>query len=342
MVKLNIVTATVNRRRAPAPPVGVVASITAGFETVNAQFGLVLLPLALDLLLWLGPRLSLKPLMLQALALWTEALTQSGEDTRQTTELLRQMFTTAGDQFNLFSRLSTAPLGLPSLLATLPATSTPLGPPIIWPISNIFVCLLLFGVLLLVGLWGGALYFGSIAQQVRDARLNVEALLRQVWPDWLRLSVLAVLLGIVLFALGGPVLVVSWFLELINPLLGGVVTILGATLILWVVLFGGFAPHGLVLQRVGFFQALVDSLRLVQMNLPQTAGLFATIMLLNVGLGFVWSAPPASSWWLLVGIVGHAVVSTALVAATFVFYKDRYRWWKETQQALQSYRRIVG
>src|SRR5687767_3137530 len=45
---------------APAPPVGVIESISRGFETVAGHLALMLLPVLLDLFLWVGPRISLQ------------------------------------------------------------------------------------------------------------------------------------------------------------------------------------------------------------------------------------------------------------------------------------------
>ena len=39
------------------PPPGVVGSLRAGFDAVASNLTVALIPLALDLLLWLGPRL---------------------------------------------------------------------------------------------------------------------------------------------------------------------------------------------------------------------------------------------------------------------------------------------
>jgi hypothetical protein len=74
----------------------------------------------------------------------------------------------------------------------------------------------------------------------------------------------------------------------------------------------------------------------VQINLPPAAGLFMLIVLINIGLALVWNVPADDSWLLLLGLAGHALISTALVAATFVFYQDRLRWWIEMRQALQA------
>src|SRR5690606_4894026 len=50
-----------NNVDAPTPPVGVIESLTLGFETVASRLVLVLLPILLDLVLWVGPRISFGP-----------------------------------------------------------------------------------------------------------------------------------------------------------------------------------------------------------------------------------------------------------------------------------------
>jgi hypothetical protein len=44
------------------------------------------------------------------------------------------------------------------------------------------------------------------------------------------------------------------------------------------------------------------------------------------GLNILWSVPPDDSWMLLVGIAGHAFVTTALLAASFIYYRDMNAW----------------
>jgi hypothetical protein len=161
-------------------------------------------------------------------------------------------------------------------------------------------------------------------------------LAQQVWGDWARLTAFgAVGLAIVLL-LGTPVLVVTGVLSLFSPLVGLVVWVLGSTVILWALFYTAFTLHSMLLHRRGLFGALWDSLRLVQFNLPHAAGLFVAVVLLNVGLGFLWNLPKDNSWYLLLGVAVHALISTALVSATFVFYQDRFRWWTEIRRTLQA------
>ncbi len=324
--------------KTPVPPQGIVASLVTGFEAINARLELILLPLGLDLFLWFGPHLSIGPLVPQVEAAMNSLVVAAGTDpaTQRNFQIIRTALEGYGATFNVFSFLSTAPLGLPSLLAGRGPIVTPLGSPSLWGVNSAPLYLLLWGVFVLAGLLLGALYLGSVAQQVRDKRLRWGVLLRQVWGDWARLTALAVLGAGAILVLGLPVLLLTGLLSLINPILGGLVWVIGLMVILWVLFYAGFALHGILLQRRGLLLALWDSARLVQINLPYAAGLFVVVVVINLGLGLVWNIPHDDSWLLLLGVGGHALISTALVAATFVFYQDRYRWWIEMRQTLMA------
>jgi hypothetical protein len=322
--------------KTPAPPQGIIASLVTGFEAINARLELILLPLALDLFLWLGPHLSVGPLVPQVEAAMNSLVAAAGNDaaTQSNFQIIRTALEDFGANFNVFSFLSTAPLGLPSLLASRGPVRTPAGSPVVWNVNSMPLYLLLWGVFVLLGLLLGAFYFDIIAQQVRDKRLRWGMLLRQVWGDWARLTALSVIALVAIIVLGLPILLLTALLSIISPVLGGLVWVGGLMVILWVLFYGGFALHGMLLQRRSLPHALWDSARLVQINLPYAAGLFVVVVVINLGLALVWNIPSDDSWLLVLGLAGHALISTALVAATFVFYQDRYRWWVEMRQTL--------
>ena len=66
-----------------ARPPGVIDTLTAGYETINRRLWLLLLPVGLDLLFWLGPKLSIV-----RLAGYLPANTVSPEQPAAMTELL--------------------------------------------------------------------------------------------------------------------------------------------------------------------------------------------------------------------------------------------------------------
>ena len=50
----------------------------------------------------------------------------------------------------------------------------------------------------------------------------------------------------------------------------------------------------------------------------------------------VWSAPKSDSWLALVGFAGHAFITTALLAASFVYYRDMSDWLQTVYERLQQ------
>jgi hypothetical protein len=50
----------------------------------------------------------------------------------------------------------------------------------------------------------------------------------------------------------------------------------------------------------------------------------------------LWRIPPADSWLTLLGIFGNAFVSTALLAASFIYYRDLNVWVDTVFQWVQN------
>ena len=59
----------------------------------------------------------------------------------------------------------------------------------------------------------------------------------------------------------------------------------------------------------------------------RTSSLFVlSVFLLSRGLSYLWRVPENDSWLVLVGIAGHGFISTALLAASFVYYRNMSAW----------------
>jgi hypothetical protein len=323
----------------PKPPLGVLDSLRAGFSVVNKRLELALFPLALDLFLWLGPRLSIKPVtaaLMQALDQFTAYSTDP--QVAQQMSAMRAFFTDLGNQYNLFSVLSTAPLGVPSLMAGRMPDSAPAGVPrTVWPVTSPFFHLDLFILFSLIGLFLGAAYFNCIAQQIRAQRLDVRQLLQQVWGDWVRLAVFAVLALLALALALAPVWVLGLLVAMFLPQIGVLVLLASISVVMWGVFYLGFTVPAMILQRRGLFGGIWDSLRVAQWSLPGTVSLYTALFVISLLLTVVWNLVTPDSWVTLAALAGNALVTTALVSAAFAFYQDRYRWWGEMRAALQAH-----
>ncbi len=305
------------------PPVGVIEALWRGFDIVTRQFWLILPPVALDLFLWLGPQLSPGPILPRLIPQGLPAANAAD---------LRQF----GEQLNLFALLSTAPLGLPSLVR-LRSQVTPAGSAVAAiELTSLRQFAVVIVVLPLLGLWLGSLYLGLIGQVVRDGRPDLRELLRRMWGYWLRAVLFVAIVLTLLAALMVPVLILAALVALFSQTLALLVWLIWVTLAVWVVIYLAFAVHGIILQGQGVLRAMWDSVRMVQWSLYPTLGLFAAILALSVGLGVVWSLPRPDSWLMLAGIGGNAFINTGLVAATFVYYQDRYRRWQAVRSIASS------
>ncbi len=159
--------------------------------------------------------------------------------------------------------------------------------------------------------------------------------MRSLWKS-LNQAVLLSLIWIgLLFLIGLPVLVVLPILTAISSVLGQVALFAGAIILIWLVMPVFFSAHGIFTMQLDALRAILNSLRMVRFTLPNT-GLFLLIfVVINQGLNFLWNTPSINSWWMLVGIAGHAFVSTALLAASFVYYRDINVWLKVVFEQLQ-------
>jgi hypothetical protein len=78
-----------------------------------------------------------------------------------------------------------------------------------------------------------------------------------------------------------------------------------------------------------------EGFRLTRKTVPGTAVLFLIVLVVSQGLDLVWTVPPESSWMAVIGVIGHAFVTTGLLAATFVYYRDVSRWVQRVEQQIK-------
>src|SRR5688572_5534195 len=152
-----------NFKELPPPP-GVIGSLRDGFYAVSSHVWLILLPLLLDLFLWLGPRLGvgelLNPLLGIAFNQMRTTLTSSSDIQRFAT--YQSVFSEAVERFNLLSlvgKLQAFPVGVSSLLAQTMPVETPLGSQNVVQITSLPGSLVLGFLFTVIGWVIGGLYF---------------------------------------------------------------------------------------------------------------------------------------------------------------------------------------
>ena len=314
------------------PPPGVIGSLKAGFDAVAMHITAILLPLALDLLLWFGPRLSVKEYYQAILPRLEQDWKTIGFSAAQVQTAVEGYKTQIGylDGVNLLGLLRTFPIGITSLLSGSAPVATPLGQPQVLqvaPLGNIFGLMLL---LTLVGWLGGAVYFRWVASLVMPQGMIIEpkALLRSVG--------LSLLAAIALIVVGLPVFVIIYILNALSPMIGQFVLIALGFLSLWLIVPLFFAGHGIFLRSQSVFASVLSGVRMARFSLPTSSLFVLSVLFVSLGLNYLWAIPKPDSWMLLVGLVGHAFITTALLAASFIFYRDTTAWLQNIFERLQA------
>jgi hypothetical protein len=321
------------------PPPGVIGSLKAGFDAVSNHIGLILLPVALDIFLWLGPRLSVGGLINPFFKL---VFDEARRTLTSSTDLQRLTDFQAGfgeviERFNLLSllsRLQTFPIGISSLLAQTMPVKTPLGSQDVVQVSSIPGMIGLMFLLVLFGWIVGGLYFRWVSGTALGGS-KPEVSISFTWAIF-QTVILSVLWFIGLIMLLIPVMLVLTLLTFLSPALASGAFFVLLILSFWLIVPLFFTPHGIFVRKQNAFYSIFTSLRMARFTLP-TSGLFVlSVILLTTGLNYLWSVPPDDSWMLLVGIAGHAFITTALLAASFVYYRDMNTWLQTILEKLQQ------
>ncbi len=299
-----------------------------GFDSVANHILLILPPVLLDLLIWLGPHLRLKAFF-QPFIDRIPYLTSAFPTNLPDTATLQKAWTTMADQFNLFIVLRTFPIGATSLLSLEMPINTPLGAPIGLDAGSLLGIITWACALAFLGWLVGTYYFYSVSYAA------IKPSPRSFWKS-VKASVLLsfIWLGL-LVVFGLPVLLIMSVVSVISSFLGQIILFIGALLLIWLLMPVFFSAHGIFTAQMDAMRAILNSVRMVRFTLPNTGLFLLVFVIINQGLNFLWNSPSKDSWWLLVGIAGHAFVSTALLAASFIYYRDINAWLAVVFEQLQ-------
>ena len=310
------------------PPPGLIASLAAGFDTTASHAGVILIPVLLDLFLWLGPHLRIEA-VLKPFAAAFQALPASPEAT-MTQELVRQF----ARDFNLLSVIRTLPVGIPSLLAgTMPLTN-PFGTAVWVEFKDTMQFIGWWAMLTLAGWIGGGLYYKWISQVTLPDK-NPASLRQTTHAVW-HTIVLSIIWVAAAFAVGIPVAMMLGTLALFSAGLAQFVMLIGLFFFLWMLPAIFFSAHGIFAYGQNAIASLMSSLRMMRFTLPASGLFILSAFLISQGLTLLWQVPPTSSWMTLVGIAGHAFISSALIAASFVYYRNVNAWLQQVMEKFKT------
>ena len=250
-----------NSEELPPPP-GVMGSLRDGFYAVSSHVWLIIVPLLVDLFLWLGPRLSvdelLNPFLRIAFNQMRTTLTSSSDMQRFAT--YQSAFSEAVERFNLLSlvgKLQAFPVGVSSLLSQTMPVETPLGSQNVIQISSLPGSLALGFLLTVIGWVIGGLYFRWVSGIV----LGDESRATMISLSWaiVQTLILSIIWVFVLMIIVIPILTILTILTMLSPVLASGVILIGLFFSFWVIVPLFFTPHGIFVRRQNAFYSIFSS-----------------------------------------------------------------------------------
>jgi len=318
----------INKIALPESP-NVLKSIKNGFDAITKHLILLLFPIGLDLVLWFAPRLQIKSQIERIVTEMSEVSALLSPDFGEMVEAGQEIWLIAAERINLFVALRSFPIGIFSLLSSILPVENPLGDPIFWDVPQLSIAVIISLILFLTGLAFGGLYFSS----VRQAALFDDVKWRTILREWPRISIQAFLLSLIWLILFFGILVlgscVATGITLFSVSLGQLVIILFGIVSFWLIFPLFFSPHGIFSQGQKAWKSMIQSIRLTNMTFFKTGLFIMLAIFVNQGLNLVWQVAPESSWLMVISIIGHAFVTTGMLAASFVYYQDMIRWSEE-------------
>lgn len=295
-------------------------ALTAGFNSIANHAVLILVPAVLDILLWFTPRLRVDGILLPWVDQFIAQFQQISGSSQEMTSVVGTYLRDLVQNLNLTGAIRSFPVGIPSLLAGLGESKSPLGEVPVFQIASLGQAVLIVLILFILGIILGSLFFIRVASITQDSSRNYNPR-RMGWKIGQSLILTTALFIILAVAIVPGMMIVS-LVSLINSLLGQVAFFFYLFLVFWFAVPWFYAYHGIFVFGLPAVNSVMLSLRVGRMFISKTASLILIIGLISQGLNLLWATPPVSSWLLLIGIAGHAFVSTGLISTTIVYFRQ--------------------
>lgn len=295
---------------------GIISSFKQGYKTVNEKPYLILFPLGLDLLYLFGPKIKVATLLGKALdSLPTPALADNLMKQWQSgMTLLRETM----EQFTVTLALRTFPLGTPSLFSNRLFETGLLKNTLSLDLNTLPQLFLTLIVLFILGILLTFVFYQLIASAI-----DTEAIAKSKQGFFNKfLSFLGIPFVFLLYALLYllPGLFVIRLVAVFSPAFASILNVALIFIFIIRIIPMVFSPHAIVQDD----KTLKASLVLSRMAVKPYYLKVANFLMLSIGLSYLsnllWNLPKDGSWFLLVGALGHALITTTILVASFHFF----------------------
>lgn len=293
---------------------GIIDTFGEAFALVVQRPYLALVPVLLDLYLWLGASLSVKPLADEA-ERWLRSV--PNVDAEAIDQVVR-----FGENFDLFSLLG---VSIPTLVGQLGRGAVAAVGDRLW-LTDLpwWVIPPLAAALVVTGLIVGTLYLTGVAYLVRAQPFS-----RRFWRDAGRNAVR--MLGFVVITILGamllilPVVFTSVLLMVIGINAVPLLVLLAWSAGMWLFFLLFFAQYAIVVSDVGPLRAIYLSYNVVRRNIWGAAGFIVVYFVISNGVPVALNLLTSSPVGVVLAMGGNAFIATGVIAAAMLFYRDRAR-----------------
>ncbi len=320
-------------------PLGVIEALSGGFELILHRPWVLLIPVALDLFLWLGPQATAAPVFQQIVG-WLSTAPPSGTppDMVQNLEAFKSTWLAAGNKLNVFSLIAFLAIGMPTFMGFDVPPADFLKTRLAISIADGATLAALILLLTFLGIFLASVYLESIARGVRRDANGARAFAPRVLKSYLNTTALVLfgLLGAIATMI--PFVLSAVLLAIFNQGLGSFLLVLGLVLLMWAALYLVFAIPAIFVSGVSVPQAIMNSVAVFRYNFWSAMGLIFLIYLIEVGFSIIWQQFLGSAFGVFVDVVANAFLGSGLVAAGMLFYYDRITWLNRVREQIRQHR----
>ena len=302
-----------------------------GCNLVANNAKLMILPVFLDLILLFGPRLRIAeyfgPMFESA---YSQMIASVPKAAAAQLEMAQALLLDFLDSINLFGMIQIFPIGV-RLLNSSGSSVTPLGTAASYEMHSILQIIPVMIIMMVLGVLIGTLYFSITAlTAAREGKFTFGKFGKQLLNTVLFYLAMIILLAL-LFV---PVSCVLTFSFMAVPFLYQIIMILIIAAGCWLTIPLFFIPHGIFVKHFDLTEAVKESISLSSWSGPLTIRFIIFSIVLSMGLDLIWAIPEQNSWLILISIFGHAFISTALLAASFLLFTELEKWQADNQEFL--------
>ena len=291
----------------------VVDVIAEGLSLIVTRPWLMLVPILLDVVIWLGVKIEPGALINELIDLVDDSTIADTEDVISTMQDL-------GDS----NMTQLAALFVPSMLSGGgDADIYQLFDQRIWTPGAGAVVLVGFGLVFIASLLA-MVYTVPIANAIIGRKLSIGGNVALIVRAWARMIAFIVLCLGALMAIIVPTAIMSVIFAPLLPLVTSILMI-GAIAAL---LFFYFVFDAIVIADVGPLKAVRMSVEIVRRNMRAVLGLVLASLLLTTGIPEIVSGMLGSLPGLVLAVLLQAVIATGATAASMFFFVDRLRQWQ--------------